>query len=81
MEKLNITQAAKEKGCSRQAMHHLINADRVNITEEHGKRLVLIDQKFRSVMLKPKQASAKDEKISRLETEIALLKEAQKGLK
>lgn len=80
MQKLNITQAAKEKGCSRQAMHHLVNAGRVNVIEENRKRLVLIDEKFHSVRLKPQQVSTKDEKISHLETEIALLKESQNEL-
>ena len=81
MQKLNITQAAKEKGCTRQTMHHLINNHRVNTVVQDRKQLVLIDEKFRNLVLKQISGRQNNEqRIDTIENELALLKEAQKTM-
>lgn len=52
MKKLNVSRAAKEKGCSRQCMYDLIRKGRVNVIQEHGKKLVVVDEAFKNVEIK-----------------------------
>ena len=58
MEQLSVTEAAKRKGCSRQAIHYAVEKNKIDSVKIGNMVVILTTDKFEGWQPNPKQQEA-----------------------